>query len=85
MGLADVLVPQAELRQAALALAEEIAQSAPLAVLSTRATLRRGAVEAIEAATERELVEQEWLRRTKDFQEGVKAMAERRAPEFHGK
>jgi enoyl-CoA hydratase/carnithine racemase len=85
MGLADVLVPQAELRQAAFALAEEIAQSAPLAVLSTRATLRRGAVEAIEAATERELVEQEWLRRTKDFQEGVKAMAERRTPEFEGK
>jgi enoyl-CoA hydratase/carnithine racemase len=84
IGLADLLVPQAEVRQAAAALAREIAQSAPLAVVSTRETLRRGLVEAIEAATERELVEQDWLRRTEDFAEGVKAMAERRLPDFHG-
>jgi enoyl-CoA hydratase/carnithine racemase len=85
MGLADVLVPLAEVRAAAQALAAEIAQSSPLAVVSTRETLRRGLVEAIEASTERELVEQEWQRRTSDFQEGVKAMAERRLPAFRGK
>jgi enoyl-CoA hydratase/carnithine racemase len=39
---------------------------------------------AIEAATERELVEQDWLRRTEDFKEGVKAMADRRLPDFQG-
>src|SRR6202795_4444683 len=42
IGLADVLVPKAEVRAAAHALAVEIAQSAPLAVVSTRAALRRG-------------------------------------------
>jgi enoyl-CoA hydratase/carnithine racemase len=63
----------------------EIAQSAPLAVVSTRETMRRGLCEAIEAATERELVEQDWLRRTDDFQEGVKAMADRRLPNFRGR
>ncbi len=84
MGLADVLVAQAEVRRAAQDLALEIAQSAPLAVLSTRETMRRGLADAIEAATERELVEQESLRRTADFKEGVKAMAERRLPNFTG-
>jgi enoyl-CoA hydratase/carnithine racemase len=85
IGLADLLVPQAEVRSAAQALALEIAQSAPLAVLSTRETVRRGLCDAIEAATERELVEQDWLRQTEDFKEGIKAMAERRLPNFQGR
>ena len=84
-GLADLLVAQSEVRAAAQALALEIAQSAPLAVMSTRETLRRGLADAIEASTERELVEQEWQRRTADFKEGVKAMAERRMPDFKGR
>jgi len=85
IGLADLLVAQAEVRKAAEALALEIAQSAPLAVMSTRETMRRGLADAIEAATERELVEQEWLRRTADFKEGVAAMADRRLPDFVGR
>jgi enoyl-CoA hydratase/carnithine racemase len=85
IGLADLLVAQAEVRNAAQALALEIAQSSPLAVVATRETLRRGLTDAIEAATERELVEQDWLRRTEDFQEGIKAMADRRLPNFQGR
>jgi enoyl-CoA hydratase/carnithine racemase len=77
-------VPQAELRGAAEALAAEIAQSAPLAIVATRETLRRGLADAVQAATERELEEQDWQRRTDDFREGVKAMAERRLPNFKG-
>src|SRR6266404_5485436 len=85
LGLADLLVPQAEVRSAAQALALEIAQSAPLAVLATRETVRRGLIFNVKATTERELVEQDWLRRTEDFQEGIKAMADRRLPAFKGR
>ncbi len=85
MGMADVLAPLAEVRAAATALATEIAQSAPLAVQSTRETMRRGFADAAERATERELTEQEWTRKTADFKEGVKAWAERRLPNFEGR
>ena len=84
IGLADTLVAKDEVLAAAQALALEIAQSAPLAVQSTRETLRRGLADAVEAATEREVVEQDWLRRTADFREGIKASAERRLPDFRG-
>ena len=85
IGLVDVLVPQAELRKAALGLATEIAHSAPIAVMSTRATLRKGLADAIAAATDHELAEQEQQFQTEDYKEGVKAMAERRLPVFAGR
>src|SRR5262249_44205267 len=47
MGLADALVPQAEVRAAAQRLAAEIAENAPLGVLETRATLRAGLAERV--------------------------------------
>jgi enoyl-CoA hydratase/carnithine racemase len=85
MGLADMLVPLADVRKAAIGLAADIAQSAPLALLSTRETMRRGFADGAEAATERELVEQDWTRKTEDFKEGVKSYAEKRPGNFKGK
>jgi enoyl-CoA hydratase/carnithine racemase len=85
MGLADVLVPQDQVRAKALELATEIATSSPLAVQSTRATLRKGLVEQIRQAVAHESVEQNGQFQTEDFKEGVKAMAERRAPVFQGR
>jgi enoyl-CoA hydratase/carnithine racemase len=82
LGLADYCVPQDEVRAKAAEIATEIAQSAPLAIVATRETLRRGLAEAVASATEREYEEQNWLRNTEDFREGVKAMAERRLPDF---
>lgn len=85
IGLCDRLVPLDDVRVAARALAAEIAGSAPLAVESIRATMRGDLAERIRAATDHELVEQDRLRKTDDFTEGVGAMSERRPPEFRGR
>jgi len=85
IGLADKLVAESDVRKQALALAGEIAISAPLAIQSIRETLRRGLADQVEAATERELVEQDWQRKTEDFREGVNAMSARRTPNFSGR
>ena len=85
MGLADVLVPQGEVRGAALALAAEIAENSPLGLIATRATMRGNLAERVRKATDRELAEQTRLRKTDDFKEGVKATAERRLPIFTGR
>lgn len=84
-GLVDAVEPLETLRAAALALAAEIAENAPLAVQATRATLRAGLVEAIRAQTDIEHREQAVLRKTADFAEGVKAVAERRPGNFQGR
>ena len=85
IGLVDYLVPQAQVREKAVEVATEIAGSAPLAVVATRETLRRGLAEAVAQATEREYEEQDWMRNTEDFREGTKAMGERRAPDFQAR
>ena len=82
LGLCDRLVSQDQLRGEAHTLASEIAKSAPLAVASIRETLRGELPSRIRAATDREKVEQERLQKTADFKEGVRAMAERRTPNF---
>lgn len=85
IGLADQLVAEADVRASALALAAEIAQSAPLAVTSTRATLRQGLADEVARvnAHEREVQQRHYA--TADFREGVRAMAERRMPQFEGR
>ena len=84
-GLVDELVAREQVREAALALAREIAANAPLAVASTRTTLRRGLADAIASSTVHELAEQTRLRQTEDHQEGVMAVSERREGRFKGR
>ncbi|HYD45493.1 MAG TPA: enoyl-CoA hydratase/isomerase family protein [Phenylobacterium sp.] len=83
-GLADGIAPKEGLREAALALASEIAEAAPLAVIATRATLRDGLVEAFKARTDHEGAEQAKLFSTQDYREGVRSVAERRPGNFVG-
>jgi enoyl-CoA hydratase/carnithine racemase len=84
IGLVDETVDDAMLASAAEHFAREIAASAPLAVVSTRATLRAGQAEQAIQANQRELALQREQFRTHDFREGVSAMAERRLPRFAG-
>jgi enoyl-CoA hydratase/carnithine racemase len=84
-GLVDSLVEPVRLRAVAHELAVEIAENAPLAVVSTRSTMRMGLTEAVKAQTDIEHREQTRLMRTDDHREGIKAVAERRAGRFVGK
>lgn len=85
LGLLDRLVPDDEIRDSATSWAKEIAASAPLAVQSIRETMRGHLPDAIRAATDRERDEQDRLRDTADWREGVAAMADRRLPTFEGR
>jgi len=83
LGLADELVDSPEqTRERALALAAEIAASAPIAVEATRATLRAGLAERVRAAIAHEVVQQQLHFATTDCREGLAAAAERREPVF---
>ena len=73
------LLPHAE------RLARSIAENAPLAVRSTRKTLRADLAASVKAATDHEFTEQQWLMQTEDFKEGVKSVAERRPGDFKGR
>ena len=85
MGLADVLVPQDQVRDAAIKLASEIAENSPLGLIATRMTMRNGIADRVRKATDHELEEQTRLRKTEDFKEGVNAVSERRIPNFKGR
>jgi len=53
-------------------------------VQATRETLNAEFLAAFRAATEREAFEQNWLRETNDYKEGVQAGFDRRPPVFTG-
>ncbi len=84
-GLVDEVVPMDELRGAALKLAQEIAENAPLAVAATRKTLRAKLAADVRAQTAIEHEEQSILRASEDFAEGVRSVAERRPGNFVGR
>jgi enoyl-CoA hydratase/carnithine racemase len=84
-GLGDRMTTRERVREEAFAFAAEIAENAPLAVMSVRATLREGVADAVQQMTDHEHAEQSRLRLTEDHKEGVKAVAERRPGNFQAR
>ena len=84
-GLVDKVVSADQLHATAFAFAKEIAVNAPLALRSTRATLRGDLVKEVTAQLIHEHQQQLLLQPTEDFAEGVRASAERRPGNFKGR
>tara|TARA_B100001093_G_scaffold11085_1_gene10251 strand:- start:305 stop:1129 length:825 start_codon:yes stop_codon:yes gene_type:complete len=84
IGLADYLVEKDNLMEKALELAAEINSAGPLGVQAIRFTVNEGIADEIEKIVKWELSEQDRLRETADFKEGIKASLERKEPNFKG-
>jgi enoyl-CoA hydratase/carnithine racemase len=85
IGIAQRVVPDGDEKTVAHEIAALIASGAPLAVASTRATLRHGLADSAREAMRHELAEQAALAGTADAVEGVAAMLEGRDPRFEGR
>ncbi len=84
-GLITQAVPNDTLDDAVNALAQELAEKAPLALRTLKMVLNRGADAPLETALELERKAYAWLRSTHDYAEGVTAFLEKRAPKYTGR
>ena len=83
IGLVDYFVNKEQLMEKAIEISNLINNSGPLGIESIRTTINDNLVEEISKAVVREASEQNKLKDTKDFNEGIKASIERRDPIFN--
>ncbi|MBE2278215.1 MAG: enoyl-CoA hydratase/isomerase family protein [Rhodobacteraceae bacterium] len=84
IGLVSDIVPAAELMPKALALAEQIAANAPLAVRAVKALVHQGGNLPLDEGLEMERMTFGILRDTQDRIEGRRAFTEKRKPVYRG-
>jgi L-asparagine transporter-like permease len=84
LGLAVELAPAGAHEAAALRLAAEVLQGAPLAVAAQKRLLDGGTEMSLAAAEDAEVASSLRLTYTEDHQEAKRAFAEKRAPRFRG-
>lgn len=85
IGLITRVVPDDELRDAALAIARTLAAGAPKALGATKRLVWSGLGNRVEAQLPEEARTVAELSGTADAREGLAAVIERRSPEFHGR
>ena len=84
IGLVDRVFEAPQLMSRAVALAEEIASSAPMAVQAAKRMMRAGLQEGFADHVQRSYLQVRLLVETKDFAEGVTAFLDKRPPHFTG-
>ena len=85
LGLANHVVPDAEVAAKARALAAEIAAKAPLAVQSSKRLMRMGLQETFNDHVHHVFLQLMQLFRTEDFREGMTSFLEKRPADFKGR
>ena len=85
IGLANKVVPDAELEDTALALAKRLASKPPLSVRAIKQIMRRGMETDFTATQTTGLFAQATLLKSKDYIEGLDAIREKRPPKFEGR
>ena len=84
MGLINRVVPDDQITSEGFALARQLARGAPAALAATKRLLYSGLGSSIEAAMPNENNTQAQLCGTLDALEGLRAVIEKRAPQFTG-
>jgi methylglutaconyl-CoA hydratase len=85
LGLVSAVVPAAELRAEALRWATELATAGPLAVAQAKAAIDEGWGQPLDAALAVERARYDVVLTSEDRNEGLRAFAEKRKPNFTGK